>query len=377
LQKDFAARALRALLAHVGRGFRLRSASARLAVASAKAVSPATSAAVALATCLSVLSAGSASAQTCTAIASNACTEWIELAGPSQRALVYRSHPLAARAPAIERALIVVHGGGRNADHMFRTALGAAFLAGALDTTLVIAPRFGSAQGPGCRDALARDEISWACGGWRWGSVAASTDAVTSFDLIDTLVRRLAQKSDFPNLTSVTVAGFSMGGQFVQRYAMANAVHEAPGVRVSYVVGSPSSYAYPDASRLDPADGTFGGYVDALNCAAYNRWPFGLQDRMGYAARNPDAQLRAQLASRPVAYVLGGLDTTPDFGFDTTCPAMAQGTSRLARAQIFTKLLAEKYKVQPRLVVVTACGHSDRCVFTADETLPLLFPPRP
>ena len=343
----------------------------------AEAVSPATFAAIAIAIGLALLSAEPVRAQTCTAVASNACTEWIELAGPSQRALVYRSRPLMERAPTIERALIVVHGGGRNADHMFRTALGAAFLAGALDTTLVISPRFGSAQGPGCRDTVARGEISWACGGWRWGSVAASTDAVTSFDLIDALVRRLTHKPDFPKLTSIVVAGFSMGGQFVQRYAMANTVHEASGVRMSYVVGSPSSYAYPDASRLDPADGTFGGYVDALNCAAYNRWPFGFQDRVGYAAKSPDAQLRAQLTSRPVAYVLGGLDTTPDFGFDTTCPAMAQGPSRLARAQVFTKLLAEKYSVQPRLLVVAACGHSDRCVFTADETLPLLFPPRP
>jgi pimeloyl-ACP methyl ester carboxylesterase len=307
------------------------------------------------------------------AAAAASCSELIDLAGPSQRALVYRSQPL-IRSATIERALIVVHGGGRNADSMFRTGLSAAFLAGALDTTLVIAPRFGSAQAPGCRDLLARNEISWACGGWRMGSVAASTEAATSFDLIDTLIRRLAQKTEFPRLTSIVVAGFSMGGQFVHRYAMASTVHDIAGVRITYVVASPSSYVYPDASRLDPRDATFGGYVDAINCAGYNRWPFGLQDRVGYAARTPDAQLRAQLASRPVSYVIGGLDTTPEFGFDSTCPAMAQGTSRLARAQTFVRLMAEKYKVPPRLVVVSACGHNDRCVFTADEALPLLFP---
>jgi pimeloyl-ACP methyl ester carboxylesterase len=307
------------------------------------------------------------------AIAPAACAEWIEMAGPSQRALVYRSQPL-TRSPTVERALIVVHGGGRNADSMFRTGLSAAFLAGALDTTVVIAPRFGSAQGPGCRDLLGRGEISWACNGWRWGSAAASTDSVTSFDLIDALVRRLTQKTEFPRLTSIVIAGFSMGGQFVHRYAMANTVHDVAGVRVSYVVASPSSYAYPDASRLDAADGTFGGYVDAINCAGYNRWPFGLQDRVGYATRSTDIQLRTQLATRPVAYLIGGLDTTPEFGFDSTCPAMAQGPSRLARAQTFVRLMSEKYKITSRLVVVTACGHHDRCVFTADEVLPLLIP---
>jgi pimeloyl-ACP methyl ester carboxylesterase len=319
----------------------------------------------------SPLAAQKGPAACATALAS--CAEWIEMAGPSQRALVYRSQSL-TRSSTAERALIVVHGGGRNADGMFRTGLSAAFLAGALDTTVVIAPRFGSAQGTGCRDLLARGEISWACGGWRIGSVAASTDAVTSFDLIDVLVRRLSQKTEFPRLTSIVIAGFSMGGQFVHRYAMANTVHEVVGVRVTYVVASPSSYVYPDASRLDPADGSFGGYVDAINCAGYNRWPFGLQDRVGYAARSTDNQLRTQLVARPVTYLVGGLDTTPEFGFDSTCPAMAQGPSRVARAQTFVRLMSEKYKVTSRLVLVTACGHNDRCVLTAEESLPLLFP---
>jgi acetyl esterase/lipase len=184
----------------------------------------------------------------------------------------------------------------------------------------------------------------------------------------------VARKDLFPNLRTIVVAGFSAGGQYVVRYAMANKVHDALGVPVTYVVGSPSSYAYPDASRPDTGDGTFQPFIDAQNCTTYHRWPYGMQSRAGYAASLTDEQLKAQLVARPITYLLGGLDTTPEFGFDATCPAMAQGHSRLARAQSFQKLMTSKYGAKHAMVVARACGHSDRCVFTADVALPLLIP---
>ena len=39
----------------------------------------------------------------------------------------------------------MVHGAGRNADHYFETSTGAAFFAGALNNTIVLAPRFAAA----------------------------------------------------------------------------------------------------------------------------------------------------------------------------------------------------------------------------------------
>src|SRR5207244_5567536 len=100
------------------------------------------------------------------------CTEWVTFgAGPS-RSLVYRSHPLDAKNEKITRALIVIHGQGRNADHYFRTGVAAAFLADALEDTIVISPRFASSDGRGCRDTLASNEVSWRCSGDSWRSGA-------------------------------------------------------------------------------------------------------------------------------------------------------------------------------------------------------------
>jgi hypothetical protein len=99
-----------------------------------------------------------------------------------------------------------------------------------------------------------------------------------------------------------------------------------------------------------------------------------MQARAGYAAALTDERLRAQLVSRPVTYLLGGLDTTPEFGFDSTCPAMAQGASRVARGQAFHKLLTTKYGAKHGLAIARGCGHDARCVFTSDVAVPLLVP---
>src|ERR1043166_9238595 len=70
--------------------------------------------------------------------ATAACTEWVALNGGPSRSMIYRSYSLDARNAAVTRALVMVHGTNRNADHYFATSMAAAFLAGALGDTVVI-----------------------------------------------------------------------------------------------------------------------------------------------------------------------------------------------------------------------------------------------
>ncbi len=88
-----------------------------------------------------------------------------------------------------------------------------------------------------------------------------------------------------------------------------------------------------------------------------------------------DEQLRKQLASRPVTYLLGEIDILPLGGFDSSCPAMAQGPTRLARGEAFAKLVTGKYGAKQKVAVVPLCGHNARCMFTSDVALPIIFPP--
>jgi hypothetical protein len=180
--------------------------------------------------------ASASGTQPCTS-ATPACSEWVKLGGGPERSMVYRTYSLSVRNPTVHRALIMVHGANRNAYHYFTTATGAAFLASALNDTVVIAPSFLSAD-RGCNDKLQENEVNWSCRGdsWRSGGTSLRNKDLTSFDFIDELLRRLADKKIFPNLTAIVIAGHSAGGQFVSRYEMANRIDGTLGVAVSYVV---------------------------------------------------------------------------------------------------------------------------------------------
>jgi len=316
------------------------------------------------------------------------------LSGGPARAMVYSTYALNKPNAAVTRAFILVHGTNRNADHYFSTAVSAAFLAGRLDDSVVISPRIASAAGS-CRDVLAPNEVSWSCTGdsWRSGGAAASHPDLTSFDFVDQILRKLANKNVFPNLRAIVVAGHSAGGQFVARYQMANRVHDALGVAITYVVANPSSYAWPDATRPLPAGdaspeaakgawetekvhASFSyGPFDASACANYDRWPAGLENRTtGYTAKTSDEQLKQQLVSRPTTFLLGQVDTVPLGGFDSSCPAMAQGATRRARGEAYVKYVNEKLGARHEIQIVSECGHNDRCVYTTDTVLPVIFP---
>jgi pimeloyl-ACP methyl ester carboxylesterase len=343
---------------------------------------------------LSVILASPAFAQRATPCltADQSCAEWVVFGGGPQRSLVYRTFPLDKRNEAITRALVSVHGAGRDADNYFRSTLAAAFLANALDNTLIVAPRMASGDGAGCRDILAPNEISWNCNSWRSGGPAMSNPGVTSFDFLDEILRKLARKDLFPNLKAIVITGHSAGGQVVNRYQMTNQVHDKLGVPVTYVVANPSSYAYPDSERptaeayamtahppgyipqSPPNAVAFRAFGDARNCTTYDQWPYGLHNHTGYSAKQTDAQIRQQLAARPTVYLVGELDILPLAGFDGSCAAMAQGPTRLARGEAFGRLVNEKFGAHHAVTVVPLCGHNARCMYTSEVALPLLFP---
>jgi pimeloyl-ACP methyl ester carboxylesterase len=339
---------------------------------------------------LTLFCASIASAAPCVN-ANESCTEWISLGSNGARSLVYRSYSLEGRNPAITRALIMVHGAGRDADNYFRNALAAAFLGGALENTVVVAPRMASSAA-NCHDKLAAHEISWNCLSWRSGGAAISDADVTSFDFLDEVLRKVARKDIFPNLKQIVVSGHSAGGQVVNRYEMSNRVHDKLGVPITYVVSNPSSYAWPDSVR--PTDAAYSvqahapGYIPVIpagatafrdftgvkDCTTYDKWPYGLKDRTGYSEKETDEQLKTQLISRPTTYLLGELDVLPLGGFDGSCSGMAQGPTRLARGEGFGKFVNEKLGAHHSVKIVPECGHNARCMFTAEEALPLLFP---
>jgi pimeloyl-ACP methyl ester carboxylesterase len=308
--------------------------------------------------------------------------------------MVYASYPLDVANPSITRALIMVHGAGRNADHYFETSTAAGFLAHALDNTIIVAPRFIAGQ-----DKPSANEVMWPEGqnSWRSGGASPTNSTITSFDFVDEIIRKLADKKTFPNLTKIVVAGHSAGGQFATRYEMTSKTFGTPGVSITYVVANPSSYAWPAAVRplpsgdADPATadkealGADGekvhanfqyGAFDTTKAPNYNRWPAGLENRSGYAAGPSNEQLIKQLVERPTTYLLGQVDVLPLGGFDSSPNAMAQGPTRRARGEAFFKYVTETLGAKHKAIIVPECGHNDRCIFTTDIVFPAIFPPQ-
>jgi hypothetical protein len=164
---------------------------------------------------------------------------------------------------------------------------------------------------------------------------------------------------------------------------------------MTYVVANPSSYAWPAAVRPTPtgdadpgpadkealgADGekvhrnfTYGPF-DATKAPNFDKWPAGLENLTGYVASETPDQLKKQLAERPTTYLLGQVDVLPLGGFDSSPTAMAQGPTRRARGEAFVKYITDSLGAKPNIIIVSECGHNDRCVYTTDKVWPVIFP---
>jgi len=63
---------------------------------------------------------------------------------------------------------------------------------------------------------LPADTLRWTLEGWEGGEDAIAPSSTSSFEALDAILDRLADRRLFPNLKEVVVAGHSGGAQVVQ-----------------------------------------------------------------------------------------------------------------------------------------------------------------
>lgn len=292
---------------------------------------------------------------------------------PGARLPLFASADLERPHPEVTRAVIVLHGRLRDAATYFETGLAAREAAGpAGEGTLIVAPQFLSLTDWKAYD-LPPDVLHWTLEGWQGGDDALGpklpgSKSLSSFDALDAILARLGDRTRFPNLSRIVVAGHSGGGQVAQRYAVLSRAGDAlarQGVRVTTVVANPSSYAYFTPERPGPT----------ADCPGYDRWKYGMQDLPRYAAGADPRALEAAYAARPVTYLLGSRDTDPDHpALDKSCMAEAQGPFRLARGEFYRAALRARHPdLQQPLYVVPGVGHDGRRMLGSACGLAALF----
>lgn len=267
-----------------------------------------------------------------------------------------------------QRAVIMLHGLGRDAWSYFDQTHQALLEATSrtsrkthksrlrADEVIIMAPVFLNREDAGSfpvdeageptSNALVWDNGTWAQGA---DSVFPSTlydtnglpfapSGISSFQALDKVVSFFSDKTIFPNINTIIIAGHSLGAQMVQRYALIGAVPSAT-VPVHFVVANPGSFAY--LSDWRPRT-----YVDCLE--TFNQWKYGLSSySQSYLSDfiaqslNTDNDIESVIIryrKRIVAYLLGLADHGKG---DTRCEAKAQGLTHLTRGRNFIKHLEQ------------------------------------
>lgn len=304
-----------------------------------------------------------------------------------------RTHALSSRAadPNVTRAVVFIHGAGRDAPNYFDRIRDDAEDEGVLEQTVIVAPQFNfqaDLEAFGLGDVYAY----WG-NGWKYGHRSANGSRISSFEYVDLIVQRLA--GYHPNLEHIAVVGHSAGGRFVQRYAggglqteidgqSVEAFLAAKGVTYSFGVSAPGNFMWLSEERPDMSL--------AARCPNFDRYEDGLADLAihSYMGRLTAERIRRNYFARHVYHLIGSRDTALS---SADCATRVQGTGRYDAMVSFlddarrvcetlyadqglhrAKLLCHTYLFKAGgLFEVESVGHNSRQLFDARAGRDILF----
>lgn len=296
------------------------------------------------------------------------CAERIEIASDLFLP-AFTTHQLRSGHSEVTRGLIVVHGNTRDADNYFDSGVAAVANGGAAGTVVVVAPHFQTSD-----DDPGADEPFWSSAGWKRGHLSrpeGPVPRVSSYAALDRIVELLLNRTRFPALREIIVAGHSAGGQVVHRFAATSGEQAAApaDVQFRYIVTNPSTYLYLGSER--EVAGTFA--VPDTECGDYDDWHYGLRDRNSYADALAADTIRAQLSRRDVRILIGDADTL-SASLDISCGANLQGADRFSRGRILVRYMDARYDGHAhREMIVPGVGHSSRSMWLSETGLDALF----
>jgi len=283
----------------------------------------------------------------------------------------YCNVPVEGDHPGIIRAVVVVHGRGRNAAGAFTAVNQAAIDEGKNAETIILAPHFQ-------QSSPAAGQLSWSSDRWRDGGLSDSQEGgvprLSSYAVMDLILMQFVDKKRFPDLRHIVLAGHSAGGQFTQRYAATNRLEPSLSpLLVRYIVSNPSSYMYLNRRRWIRKKFRTPGVVRRLLCPSWNNYKYGLRKRHGWVGEPGSDEIRTQYRARRVTYLIGEADTG-NGDLDTRCAARLQGPNRLRRGEIFYDFMNEFFPSPThRLLTVPGVGHNAAGMYQSSQGRSALF----
>jgi pimeloyl-ACP methyl ester carboxylesterase len=286
--------------------------------------------------------------------------------------------------PSVRRALIIVHGLERNAEHNHRVGLRAIRNAGAAaQGTLLLGPQFLEKVDTDAH-GLPGTVLRWPNEEWMGGANAENA-AVSSYAVIDAVLAQLGDRRIFPNLKTVVLAGHSAGGQLVQRYAAVGRGGDAlerSGIPIRYVVANPSSYLYFSPQRPVPqSKAGFTFEIPSNTChGEYDHWKYGLVGTPPYVQPMEAHDVEQRYVAREIFYLLGTRDNDPHHPeLDRHCEAEDEGPQRFLRGEAFFAYLQSRHPElrddagKQKLWAVPGVDHDNDRMFNSECGLAALF----
>lgn len=283
--------------------------------------------------------------------------------------------------------VISVHGYPHDANQAFVTAVAATQNGGCMADTLVVAPLFPvheknqqQCSTTGVPQSPTNADNAWSCSSWITGG-NRSRQEPSSYAALDALLQQ--QLSANPSIQHVTLAGFSAGAQFMQRYVLYGNAQEITQNKVDFLLGSPGSFNYLDGRRLQAylsSPPVSGGSSPAASStfvepsASYLKLvPNYNSGKYGFGTQSPTdiATMQNKYLSSQVSYVVGSLDNAPTSQafysiLDKSASAEAQGPYRFERSQTFAKYahtFPQCSSTNHQFTVAEGCSHDVACVF--------------
>jgi hypothetical protein len=278
---------------------------------------------------------------------------------------------------SVDQVVIVVHGSERNVDTYFNNMSKVLDSVHQLDHMLVIAPHFKQKE-----DSLLSNEVYFAPEGWLSGDPALNDDSISSFQIMDELVKLLLNKTNFPNLKTLVLTGHSAGGQFIQRFALGTRVDlspEAKGIHFHYVAANPGSYVYlSDKRATDSADedGTYTFETPDDRHCDFNDYKYGLDNLNSYMSQVNTALKIKHYLLRDITYLQGEADIRTDEGLDQSCEAEYQGETRFDRARKFKAALDVDFPQNKQMLkIIPNVDHTEFGMYSSSIGLSTLLEP--